>query len=214
MLHTISNPHLRRKPFLKHQPIFLNMTPMVDLFLLLTLFFMVTQTILTPKTLKIALPSKFKEENVFWGRCAPRTLNIILDENNKIYWYPGKLKPNDVRDILQVSDFSPNGIRKLLSAKNRHLAKHIKDLKLEYSSGQLQISKDSLSRLINALKKSDDTGPDVFIKATSKAKYSTIVDIIDEMNICNIAAYTIIEMNYLDEDALKRTKAKLAGASK
>jgi hypothetical protein len=49
-------------------------------------------------------------------------------------------------------------------------------------------------------------GPIVLIKATEKVKYKNVVDIIDEMAICNIARYSLTEMNSFEEKLLAKTK--------
>ena len=49
------------------------------------------------------------------------------------------------------------------------------------------------------LKKDDDTGPIVLIKAYKEAKYGNFVDILDEMNICGIARYTFVDIAWYEE---------------
>ena len=53
-------------------------------------------------------------------------------------------------------------------------------------------------------------GPIVLIKATEKVKYKNMVDIIDEMAICNIARYSLTEMNSFEEKLLAKAKRDIA----
>ncbi len=124
---------------------------------------------------------------------ASRTLNIILGPDNKIYWYPGVVKPEDYNNLppLQETDFSANGIRQLLLERNRALSKKIDDFKESGSTGKISDAAGfCCEKHISKLKTDDDTGPIVLIKAYKKATYGNFVDILDEMNICGIARYT------------------------
>jgi len=64
---------------------------------------------------------------------------------------------------------------------------------------KLFITQDSVLGAIRYLKKIDDTGPIVLIKAYKKANYGNFVDILDEMNICGIARYTVVNIAWFEE---------------
>jgi biopolymer transport protein ExbD len=53
------------------------------------------------------------------------------------------------------------------------------------------------------MKKADQKSPIVLIKADEKAKYKDIVNIIDEMAICNIASYAIVDISTVELGMLK-----------
>jgi biopolymer transport protein ExbD len=53
------------------------------------------------------------------------------------------------------------------------------------------------------MKRDDKKGPIVLIKADEKAKYKDIVNIIDEMAICNIASYAIVDISQPEKDLVK-----------
>jgi biopolymer transport protein ExbD len=57
---------------------------------------------------------------------------------------------------------------------------------------------------ISQLKTDDDTGPIVLLKAYKKANYGNFVDILDEMNICGIARYTIMDIAWYEEQMVER----------
>jgi biopolymer transport protein ExbD len=185
-----------------------DMTPMVDLMSLLITFFMLTAAFSKPKVMDIVLPEKLKkDEKVDPPKIAEsRTLNIILGPNDVVYWYPGKADP-DVT-ILQETDFSATGIRQVLLERNRALFRKIDQFEKDVISGKINIRQDSLRSAISQLKKDDDTGPIVLIKAYKTSKYKNFVDIIDEMSIVGIARYTFTDIDWIEEklvvDAVNR----------
>jgi biopolymer transport protein ExbD len=190
-----------KKKAIKHPP-HIDMTPMVDLMCLLIVFFMLTTAFNKAKIMEINLPEKIKDPSVEPPRIqASRTLNIILGPDNKIYYYPGTVKPEDYSNLppLQETDFSANGIRPLLLDRNRSLFKKIDEFKSEVTAGKIVIPQDSVQKAISKLKTDDDTGPIVLIKAYKKANYGNFVDILDEMNICGIARYTFVDIAWYEE---------------
>src|SRR5512133_2720054 len=115
----------------KHSP-HIDMTPMVDLMCLLIVFFMLTTAFSKAKVMEIILPEKLKDPNAEPPKIsASRTLNIILGPDNKIYWYPGSVKPEEYNSLppVQETDFSATGIRQMLLERNRSLFKKINDFK-------------------------------------------------------------------------------------
>ena len=134
------------------------------------------------------------------------TLNIILGPDNKIYWYPGTVKPEDYNNLppLFQTDFSANGIRTLLLERNKTLANKIEDFKKQVLTGKIVMPPDSVQKTISKMKTDDDTGPIVLIKAYKKANYGNFVDILDEMNICGIARYPFVEIAFYENTMVER----------
>jgi biopolymer transport protein ExbD len=193
----------RKRP--KHPP-HIDMTPMVDLMCLLITFFMLTTAFSKAKVMDITLPDKITDPNQEAPRiAASRTLNILLGPDNKIYTYPGSVKPEEynakppILPPIAETDFSAEGIRKLLLDKNRMLARKIAEFNENVVSGKIVISRDSVQGAVRYLKNIDDTGPIVLIKACKKANYGNFVDILDEMNICGIARYTFVDIAWYEE---------------
>jgi biopolymer transport protein ExbD len=191
-----------KKKAKKHAP-HIDMTPMVDLMCLLITFFMLTTAFNKPKIMEINLPEKIKDPTKQEAPriSASRTLNLILGPDNKIYWYPGAVKPEEYNNLppVQEVDFSATGIRQLLLERNRALAKKIAEYNDQVITGKLAISADSALKGISQLKIDDDTGPIVLIKAYKKANYGNFVDILDEMNICGIGRYSFIDIAWFEE---------------
>jgi len=203
-----------KKKAVKHPP-HIDMTPMVDLMCLLIVFFMLTTAFSKAKVMEIVLPEKLKDPNAIPPKIsASRTLNIILGPDNKIYWYPGTVKPEEYNNLppMRETDFSATGIRQLLLERNRALFKKIDDFNQEVIQGKIKIKQDSVQGAIRKLKQEDDTGPIVLIKAYKDATYGNFVDILDEMNICGIARYTFVDIAWY-EDKMVETAAGIASTA-
>jgi len=184
----------------------IDMTPMVDLMCLLITFFMLTTAFNKPKVMVITMPEKDPKDK---PQDAPqiaafRTLNILLTGDDKIYFYTGIADPKKPPlPELVKSDFSKDGIRKVLLVRNRDLFTKIAEYREKRLTGKLVVADTIADSEIKKLKKEDKHGPIVLIKADSKAKYKDIVNIIDEMAICNVASYAIVDMSPVELDMLK-----------
>jgi biopolymer transport protein ExbD len=190
----------------KKVPAHVDMTPMVDLMCILITFFMLTTAFTKPKIMEIILPEKIKKnEDVEPPKIAKsRTLNIILGPNDKVFWYPGYADDPKNPPPLQETDFSADGIRQVLLERNRALFRKVSAFNDDVISGKIEIPRDSVQSAIRQLKRDDDTGPIVLIKAHEKARYGNFVDIIDEMSICDIARYTFVDLSWLEEEMVKK----------
>jgi biopolymer transport protein ExbD len=186
----------KRRP--KKYSTHIDMTPMVDLMTLLLTFFMLTTAFSKPKTMEIVLPEKDQKETKSTDNENQipkwRAVNIILDENDKVYYYNGLIDKPPYPEIIET-DFSKDGIRKYLLKRNKSLYLRIDSLNVAALKSKTPIPPDTLAKEIRDLKKADKVGPIVLIKATDKVKYKNLVDIIDEMAICNIARYAIVDIN-------------------
>jgi biopolymer transport protein ExbD len=194
-----------KKKAKKHPP-HIDMTPMVDLMCLLIVFFMLTTAFNKAKIMEIVLPERLKDPNAPPPRIsASRTLNILLGPDNKIYTYPGSVKPEDYNNLppLTETNYSATGIRQMLLEKNRTLAKKIADFQDQVLTGKLVLSQDSVRASIAHLKKFDDSGPIVLIKAYKTSNYGNIVDILDEMNICGVAIYMLVDITWYEEKMIE-----------
>jgi biopolymer transport protein ExbD len=147
----------------------IDLTPMVDLGFLLVTFFMLTTTFSKPQTMEINLPVKPKEpvpEEQENALKASKAFNIIIDGDNKLYWYRGL--PHEAIEPLTETSYSADGIRKVLLEKNSQIADMV-----------------------------------VLIKPTNTANYKNVVDILDEMNICNIKRYALVDITIDDQEEIQ-----------
>jgi len=185
----------------------IDMTPMVDLMCLLITFFMLTTAFSKPKVMVITMPEKEKDPNQPKGPEIPknRTLNILLTEGHKVYYYIGIADPKKPAEMPQLvkTDFSKDGIRKFLLIKNKDLFTKIAEYRDKRVTGKTVVADTTADSAIKRMKKEDQKGPIVLIKADDKTKYKDMVDIIDEMAICNIASYAVVDMTPTEIGMLK-----------
>lgn len=185
----------RKKP--KKHSTNIDMTPMVDLMCLLITFFMLTTAFSKPKIMEITMPEKKTEKDQNETKInEKRVINILLSGDDKIYWYPGMADPKKPPlPTLTATDYSKDGIRKFLLKKNETVFTQVEELRNKVTTGELVMADSTVTRKIKEIKKSDKNSPIILIKADDKAKYKNIVDIIDEMAICNIASYAVVDIN-------------------
>jgi len=133
-----------------------------------------------------------------------RTLNIILTDKDVVYYYVGSADPKTPPlPVLNKTDFSKDGIRKVLLDKNKDLFTQVITYREKRLSGKLVVADTTADQEIKKMKKNDMKGPIVLIKADDKAKYKDIVNIIDEMAICNIASYAVVDILPIELELLK-----------
>jgi biopolymer transport protein ExbD len=104
----------------------IDLTPMVDLGFLLVTFFMLTTTFSKPQTMEINLPVKPKGEVVEEDQNAlkaSKALTILIGKDNKLFWYIG-LATEPIEGLTETN-FSADGIRKVLLEKNRTIAEMV-----------------------------------------------------------------------------------------
>jgi biopolymer transport protein ExbD len=181
----------------------IDMTPMVDLACLLLTFFMLTTAFNKPKVMEIILPEKPKENEKPPELDKDRALNVILVEKDKVLWYVGLADPSKTLPVLAETNFSKEGIRRVLLQRNKELFTRVSNMKKDVVEGKLKIPRDSVDSRIKRFYKEDKSGPIVLIKAGDGVKYRNIVDIMDEMAITNIARYTLVDINPVEKTMIK-----------
>ena len=133
------------------------MTPMVDLFCLLLTFFMLTTAFSKPKVMEIVLPDKNPDKKNQTEISKGRVLNIILTADDKILWYNGLADPRKPPlPTLNVTDFSKDGIRKVVLERNKNLFARIDSLNKGIINGTSTTPKDSIKSVIRRMKREDN----------------------------------------------------------
>lgn len=198
--------HSKGKRRAKKHPAHIDMTPMVDLACLLLTFFMLTTAFSKPKIMEILLPQKNQKDNKQEVDNS-RAINIIFAANDEIFYYNGKADPSTgVLPIMIKTNYGKDGLRKMLLARNKDLFDKIYYYQDSLVRGlgpyKNTVSKDSVSKQLRKLKRSDKQGPVVLIKAGEGATYGNLVDILDEMSIASIAVHAITDMNYVEKKML------------
>ncbi len=154
-----------------------DLTAMVDLAFLLITFFMLTTSLSKPQSMPLGLPAK--DDTL--TKIKPiktdqrRTLTIILGANDQIKWYHGLLDAPEVGGAPTTTDYSSNGIRKELLKRVLSIPEVMGDKK---------------------------KGMIVIIKPTKKSTYKNLVDILDEMAICKVPTYAIVNEFTPEENKL------------
>jgi len=179
----------------------IDFTPMVDLGFLLITFFMLTTTMIKPQTMEIAMPSKEKVPDEEQTKVkASRAITIILGKDNKVFYYEGT-RENDVDPEVVVTDFSSKGIRNFLIQKNYDVIVKVEELRKEKLSKQMP-DEEFEKKKIELM--GDKKAPIVIIKATNDASYKNLIDVLDEMAICNIGRYAIVDITDYDIELISK----------
>ena len=98
----------------------IDMTPMVDLAFLLLTFFILTTTLQKPQAMQITMPEKEEDEKEQPKVNESHVLTVITGKDNKVYYYMGITDPE-----VKVTNFSKDGVRKLLLSKKAEIPKLI-----------------------------------------------------------------------------------------
>ena len=186
----------------------IDMTPMVDLAFLLLTFFVLTSTFSKPKTMEINYPAKPEDEKQ--NIKVNNALTFILTKDDGIFYYYGEFYPEkNVKGLpptqLTKTDFSSSGLHKLLLDRNKPTIMAIKTL--EDRLKDREIVDTTYKRLVNKEKGSKEALT-VLVKADEKAIYKNVIDVIDELNICNIGKYAIVDMGQKELELLNVANKK------
>lgn len=174
-------------------------TPMVDLGFLLITFFMLATSMAKPQTMEISMPSKDKVDRDQQNEVkSSKAMTIVLGKEGKIYYYFGTIEKGVVPQVY-VSNFDPEGIRKILLENNKDVNKRIDSLKAE--KAKKKVTPEEYKAKVKEFK-GDKNAKVILIKPTDGSKYDNLVGILDEMNICNIGRYAIVPLNDIDRQVI------------
>lgn len=162
-----------------------DLTPMVDLGFLLITFFMLTTTLAKPQIMAMVMPDRKDTQ----PQRESKILTLLLGAGDKVYWYEGI---SDAR--LDSTGYGSDGIRRVILGKMKKVQAN---LGLE----------DYPDPHTGTLKKGSFLN--VIIKATPEARYKNLVDALDEMAICNIRYYVILDISDVETDFIKKPSAGL-----
>jgi hypothetical protein len=157
--------------------------------------------------MEIALPSKDKMKEEDQTRVkASRAITILLGKENKVYYYEGT-REKGVDPLLKQTDFSPIGLRQFLIRKNYDVLVKVHELKAVKEKKKM--SEEEFEKQKNEIVK-DKKAPIVLIKATDGSVYRNLIDVLDEMAICDIDRYAIVEITPYDLELIARLNAVTA----
>lgn len=183
----------------KKQSTHIDMTPMVDLAFLLLTFFMLTTTFGKPKTMEINMP--VKPDSPETQTLVNNAITLLLSGDDKVYWYFGELKPETA---LTPTNYSNDGLRKLLLEKNSYAFEKIQQLREEAVKNNMA---DTTLKRMEVEIKGEKKALMVLVKADDKAKYKNVVDVLDELNITMVGKYAIVDLGQQEFDLINNFKA-------
>jgi biopolymer transport protein ExbD len=152
----------------------IDMTPMVDLGFLLICFFVISTELSKPVLVKLNMPTAEGPDMQLGNSNA---LTVILNGNNKAWYYHGNWKEAIANNAVLPTDFSSAGLRKIIIEKK----------------GTLNIpgSKEGKDGLM------------LIVKSTGNGSYKNVVDILDEVMINGVKKYAIIKLELEETEWLK-----------
>jgi len=191
----------------KKQSTRIDMTPMVDLAFLLLTFFVLTSTFSKPKSMEISFPAppppNEKPIEVKNG------LSIILTKDHRAFYYKGQFyAPGNPEGKppteLTETNFSSEGMHKLFLELNSYAKDEITKLQAKVKSKEIA---DTTFKRLSMEAKGDKRSLTVLVKTDDQATYKDVIDAVDEMNICFVGKYVIVDMS-APEFALLNEKIK------
>lgn len=192
----------------KKQSTRVDMTPMVDLAFLLLTFFVLTSTFSKPKSMELSLPAP--PEKVDDQPPVKNGVTFLLTKDDRIFYYVGEFYPAGNPDgkpatVLEETNFSSEGLHKLLTEQNQWAIDEIKGLTEKNKNKQLAdtaykrmaVDVTANTRAITALIKTDD-----------QATYRNAIDMLDELKICHVGKRVLGVEMMAAEYALLQEKIK------
>ena len=181
----------------KKMTVRVDFTPMVDMNMLLITFFMLCTSLSKPQTMEISMPTNDKDitEDQQNKVKASQAITLLLDANDKIYYYDGEPNYADYTSLKETS-YDADGLRAMLLQRNAVAVGKVKALKQDKLN--LKITEEEYTKQVSEIKNAKHT-PVVIIKATDKSTYKNLIDALDEMQICNIGKYVITDIAEGDE---------------
>lgn len=199
-LETNSDQDSGRKKRAKKNSTHIDMTPMVDLAFLLLTFFILTVNL--QKTAALQLTYPVDSEN---DQPVNNAITVILTKNDRILYYLGEFTE---KTRLQETDFKK--IRGILMDLNAPAVQKIEQTKNEYAHLPENDPDSVLIKKINAIHKSKEALYCV-IKADKFAKYRNMIDLVDELNVCEVGKYATSDaFNSKELELLKSWSEKIA----
>lgn len=193
----------------KKQSTRVDMTPMVDLAFLLLTFFVLTSTFSKPKSMELSLPA----EPPPGSPPPPEVKNgvtFLLTKDDRIFYYVGQFNAPGNTDgkpatELKETNFSPEGLHKLLTEQNKWAIDEIKSL-TEKNKNKLLADTTFKRMAVDAT--ADTKAITVLIKTDDQATYKNAIDMLDELKICNVGKRVLGVEMMATEYALLQEKIK------
>ena len=134
-------------------------------------------------------------------------ITFIMTKDNGIYYYNGEFYPEgnakgEPATKLLKTDFSSEGLHKILLERNKPTIDAIDKLTEQLKKKEIA---DTTYKRLAVGEKGKKEALTVLVKADDQAIYKNIIDVIDELNICNIGKYAVVDMGAKENELLKAT---------
>lgn len=181
-----------------------DMTPMVDLAFLLLTFFVLTTTFSKPKVMSLVYPAKLDPTEKVEQTKINNAITFLLTED-KIFYYEDEFFPKGNAQgkpptELKETNFSPDGVRLLLSKGNKYVIDEKNRLEKLVESKQMV---DSTFTKLIVKAKQDKRALKVLIKTDDKATCKNFIDLVDELKIADIGMIAPVDIMKSELDLLK-----------
>lgn len=176
-------------------------TPMVDLGFLLITFFMLTTSMNKPKTMELNMPVKDPLEEPPAIK-ASQTIIVLLAKENNVVTYFMNSKTGEP-ETPQITNYGKGGIRATLLKENRLRNPYLDSITIYKEQLNMGSINEETYRGHTSRIKGYEKALIVVIKATDKSNYKNMIDILDEMLICNIGRYAIVDITPPELEMLK-----------
>ncbi len=144
-----------------------DLTAMVDLAFLLITFFMLTTSLSKPQSMDLGMPEKDpKNPELNIEVADDRTMTVLLGDKGEVQWYMGQF--TEPLEAPVQTTYGKSGIREKI-----------------------------LEKVVSVPKKYGDPkkGLIIIIKPSKKSTYKNLIDILDEMAICRVKTYAIVDIS-------------------
>lgn len=213
----------KKKGQQKKMNIHVDFTPMVDMNMLLITFFMLCTTMTESRTMDLVMPSKDAVTEEQQSKLkASEAITILIGDNDQVFYYLGEPNYKDYTTLVEttLNPEDENSIRQLLLKRNEEVIGLVDEANKAYEEGQanvkaMHLSKaDTEAKLAELMTVRDDAvseakktkgAPMVVIKAKTTtenhtyvngpgATYSSLVDVLDEMIVCSVGKYAVVDI--------------------
>ena len=146
--------------------------------------------------MEVNMPVKPDNEEQKQKVAESQTITVLLGNNGKVVWYTGVENPTP-----NITNLSSEGLRKTLIAKNGNVYYNASVLRDSLQRGL--VNKDEFKKRLSIIKQ-DKKGLIVLIKAMDDSKYENLVDVLDEMAVCHIGRYAIVDITESEIEMLNK----------
>ena len=178
-----TNARAKQRGSPQRREVKIDLTPMVDLAFLLITFFMLTTSLAKPQVMPVVMPEKAPEVEAFVK--ASQVLTLLLGKSDRVYFYEGESP-----FAVDSTDYGSQGLRRIILDKKSRVDQQW--LPLERPDPKHPGLIQSISKLT------------VLIKPTQESVYKNVVDAFDEMSICGVSHYMLVDITDSEKRAILR----------